>query len=302
MKPDKRGVAYAKITFVSVVWGLSFVASKHALNEGFTPFTLALARYALVVAVMLPLLRAKEGRIKLPARRDIPAFIATGVTGVSLYYILEGMGVARTTVSNASLVIASIPVLSLLWGALRGRKYRAACWLGVLLSVIGVFFVVYFGASDEAGGINQSVLVGNLLLVGASACWVTYIEISDRLLTRYSSLSLTVWQSVAGLVTLVPVALFETGGIVIPPLGGWLAILYLALFCSVLGFVWYADALSALSPMQAAIFVNLNPLVAVIGGILIFGDPFTIWQGLGGALVIGSVLLVNVGMRKRADM
>lgn len=298
-QPIGKRQAYVKISFVSVMWGLSFVASKYAMQQGFGEMSLAFWRYVFTCLVMLPLLRAKEGAWRLPARRDWPALLASGVTGISLYFALEYFGVMRTTVANASLVLAAIPVFSILWGALRGQRFSPACWLGVLISLAGVFFVGYFGARDEDGGLNRTVLLGNLLLIGACVCWVAYIEISKGLLMRYSSLSVTVWQGVAGLITLVPLALLELPRWQPVPLGGWGAVLFLALVCSALCFFWYAQAINALTPVQAAIFINLNPIVAALAGVLLLHEPITGLQIFGGAMIVASILLVNVGMAKR---
>lgn len=301
-RPAEKGKAYAKISFVSIMWGLSFIASKYAMLQGFGEFTLAFARYVFVCLIMLPLLRKREGSWNPPAKKDLPAVILSGITGISLYFVFEYLGVMRTTVANASLVLAAIPVMSILWGALRGRRYRAACWVGVAASMIGVFFVVYFGAREEGGGLNATVLLGNLLLLGACVCWVAYLEISNKLLARYTSLNLTAWQGLAGLVTLLPLALYEAarGKWVPVPVGGWLSVLFLALVCSALCFFWYAQALRALSTLQAAVFINLNPIVAVLGGVLFLGEPFAWMQLIGGVLIVGSILMVNVGMSRRA--
>ncbi len=297
-----KGAAYAKISFVSAMWGFSFIASKYAMQQGFGPFTLAFVRYIFVCLIMLPVLRIKEGSLRPPEKKDWPGVIISGVAGISLYFACEYLGVMRTTVANASLIFAAIPVLAILWGALRGKKYRAACWMGVLVSLVGVFFVVYYGSADEGGGMNVSVLIGNLLILLACVCWVVYIEISDRLLTKYSSLNLTVWQGVAGLITLLPMALLEGPKWRAVPIGGWASALFLAVVCSALCFFWYAQALRALSPLQAAIFINLNPIVAVVAGVLLLHEPVTLMQMVGGVIIVGSILLVNAGMNaKRAE-
>ncbi len=299
-KPVSRAAAYAKISFVAAVWGFSFIASKYAMQQGFGAFTLAFVRYALVCVIMLPLLRVRQRAWNLPDRRDWPAIFASGVTGISLYFVGEYMGVMRVTVANASLVLAAIPVLAILYGALRGRRYRPVCWAGVAVSMVGVFFVVYFGAREEGGGFNGDVLLGNLLLFGAAACWVVYIEISNRLLRRYDSLPLTVWQGLAGLIALIPLTLWEGAAGLWQPvsLGGWGAALFLAVICSALCFFWYAQAIRALSTLQVAVFINLNPVVAVVAGALLLSEAFEPMQLIGGVLIVGSILLVNVGMAK----
>lgn len=284
------------MTFVCATWGFSFVISKYAMRQGFSEFTLAFVRYVFVCAMMLPLLHQKEG-LRLPDRKDRPALIVSGITGVSLYFICEYMGVMRTTVVNASLVLAAIPVLLILYGALRGRAYRPACWLGVLVSMAGVFLVVYFGTESEAESVRGQALLGNLLLLGASLCWVIYIELSNKLLTRYSSLNLTTWQAVVGLAGLLPAALLDMPQWEPVSLGGLASALFLALVCSGLCYFWYAQSITALSPIQAAIFINLNPVIAVVAGVLLLGEAVVAMQLIGGAIIIGSILLVNFGMR-----
>ncbi len=297
---NSRAVAYAQISFVSIMWGLSFIASKFAMQQGFGEFTLAFVRYAMVCLIMPPLLFRRDHGVKLPAKRDFIPILLSGTAGITLYFVCEYMGVMRTTVANASLVLAAIPVLAILYGALRGRKYRAACWAGVAVSIAGVFLVVYFGARTEGGGVNTTVLLGNLLLLGACVCWVVYIEISNKLLRTYDSMTLTVWQGIAGLVTLLPLALYEgAAGKWRPvPIGGWLAVAFLAVICSALCFFWYAQAIRALSTLQVAVFINLNPIVAVAGGALFLHEGFDIRQMIGGVLIVTSILLVNAGSRR----
>ena len=305
MSAPKRKIgkaeAIAKITFVNTMWGFSFIASKYAMQQGFGEFSLAFVRYIFVCLVMLPLLRIREGRLRLPERKDWPAIFLSGMFGISLYFAFEYLGVRRTTVANASLVLSAIPVLSILLAAARGRRYTPACWLGVLLSMAGVALVVYAGVSEQGGGVNTEVLLGNLLLLGACVSWVAYVEVSSGLLKRHAHLNLTVWQGVSGLIALAPMALIEgIGGKWQPvPIGGWLAALFLALICSALCFFYYVQAISALSPVQTSIFINLNPIVAVLAGAALLGEPFGLTQAAGGLLIVASILLVNRGMRAR---
>lgn len=302
-KPISKAEAIVKITFVNIMWGLSFIASKYAMQQGFGEFTLAFARYVLVCLIMVPVLYIKTGkRFPLPARADMPRVFISGIAGISLYFVFEYMGVKHTSAANASLVLAAIPVFSILWAAIRGHRYSHLCWLGVLCSMLGVFFVVYFGASEAEGGVNASVLLGNGLLLLACICWVVYVELSNKLVRKYEHLQLTVWQGVAGMIALIPLALVELlqGRWVPVPLSGWLSVLFLAVICSALCFFLYAQSISVLSPVQTSIFINLNPIVAVIAGALLLAEEINLLQLIGGALIVASILLVNIGMNRKA--
>ena len=285
------------MSLVCALWGFSFVVSKYAMQQGFTEMTLACVRYAFVCLVMLPALSLQEG-LHFPAREDFLPLLLSGLTGVTFYFMFEYMGVMRTTVVNASLVLAAVPVFSILFGALRGKKYTPACWLGVCISMLGVFFVVYFGTNDAQGQTQGQVLLGNLFLLGAALCWVSYIEISKKQLMKHSSLYVTTWQGVFGFIALIPAALSELSHWQPVPFSGFLCALFLAVICSALCFFWYGQSLPALSSIQAAIFINVSPIVSVIAGVLLLGEPLHIAQAVGGVLILGSIFLVNIGARR----
>jgi drug/metabolite transporter (DMT)-like permease len=82
------------------------------------------------------------------------------------------------------------------------------------------------------------------------------------------------------------------------PWQAWGAILYLALFGSVLSFIAYLYALKHLPTAQASIYAYINPIVAVLSGFLIYGDPLTIYLAIGGSVILYGVYLVNSVYRR----
>lgn len=285
--------AYVSVIFVNAMWGLSFIASKVGLESGFTPFALALVRYVITCAVMLPILRLKEGHLRLPRAGLLPLFLSS-LCGISLYFLFEYMGLERTTASNASLIIAAVPVFTMLYGALaRRQRYRPICWAGVALSLVGVYFVVRYGGDEGAGS-----LTGNLFMICACLLWVGYIELTDALLRKYpyTSLELTCWQSAFGALALVPLSLTQPVNLALVAPAGWAAAAFLALVCSALCYLLYADSIAALSPIRTALFINLNPLAAMLGGALLLGEKMTAPQIAGGAVILVSIFLVNYFM------
>ena len=96
------------MVFCNVMWGLSFIASKHALSSGFSPMMLALVRYVMASACLLPMTLMKEKRLRL-RRADILPMALSGLMGITLYYFFEYQGISRTSTVNASLILAAIP-------------------------------------------------------------------------------------------------------------------------------------------------------------------------------------------------
>ena len=285
---------YAAMVFVNIMWGLSFVASKHAMNTGFSPMMLALVRYVLAAACLAPVTIRREGKLTL-RRQDILPMALSGLTGITLYYWFEYNGIQRTSTVDASLILAAIPILTMIVQAVINRRpMRAVQVTGAAMSLVGVGLIV----GSSAGG--ASSLWGNVLILGSAAVWVAYIFLSRSLRKHYSSLSMNTWQSVAALVTLIPLAAGDPCDLTAIPWDGWAAAVVLAVICSALCYVMYGDALTDMSPLASAIFINLIPLATVAGGVVLLGETVTWLTGIGGALIIGSIFLVTAG-EKRSD-
>ncbi len=279
---------------VNVLWGLSFIASKIALQHGFTPFSLAFVRYVFAVAALVPV-AWRQGALR-PKRQDLPLMLAAALTGVTLYFFFEYNGVARIEASTASLLVASIPVLQLVCDALlHHRRYGPVTWLGAAASVFGVYLLSAYG--QKGGG----TALGLLFMLGACLCWVAYNELTDRLMKRHGTLEVTFTTSLLAMLTLLPCAAAD------PPAFGeltgsaFLAVAFLGILCSALGYVLYNDCIGALSPARTALFLNLNPIAGCLGGALILQERLSGMQLLGGAVILGSVLIVNRAMQRKKE-
>ena len=277
------------MVFCNVMWGLSFIASRHALSSGFSPMMLALVRYVMASACLLPMTLMKEKRLRL-RRADILPMALSGLMGITLYYFFEYQGISRTSTVNASLILAAIPILTMVVEAVVDRRrMRGPQIAGAVISVAGTAIIVLGGSSEGAAS-----LAGDLLILGASVVWVAYIFISRKLRDGYSSLSMNTWQALIALVTLIPMALADPCDLGAIPASGWLAAAVLAVICSALCYWLYGNALHEMSPLASAIFINLIPLTTLLGGVMLLGETLTWQAALGGAMIIGSIFLVNM--------
>lgn len=300
--PIRRSRAFgiAALALVNTLWGLSFIASKYALTAGFPPMTLATARYLFAAALLVPVALSKERSLRL-RKEDLPAAFLSALLGITLYYFFEYTGMMYTSASTASLILAAVPAMSLLYGILFQRaKAGTAQWISVALSLLGVFAVIRFGTQGGDG--FQGSLKGNLLITGCCVSWVLYIQCNTRLRGKYSSLRITAWQALAALVTLIPFALGERAQWVPVNALAWACALGLALICSALCYFLYAEALSAVDPFTASLFININPIAAVLGGMLLLGERLAPAQLAGGALILLSLLLNNKRARVKHEI
>jgi drug/metabolite transporter (DMT)-like permease len=290
----RRAAPYLAILGTVLFWGLSFVASKTILNSGVPPMTMVAMRFAVASVILFPILKIREPGRKLGAR-GILALTAGGLLGVTVYFFFESRGVKLTTASNASLIIGTIPVFTVVAERL---FYKSAIawyrWIGVALSLVGVYLLVgRTGAGEAAGG-----PAGDLFMLGACLSWVAYNMVSRNLHKRFSDFAITTYQALFGTIFLLPLALLEHRSWVPLSTVALLDILYLAVFCSAGAYFLYVFALARIGPIGIAPFINLIPVVGALGGVLILGERLAAAQIAGGGVVIVGVLVVN--LRRRA--
>ena len=281
----KKGHGMLMLIFVNVMWGLSFIFSKAALSEGMPVMTLAFVRYLMTAAMMLPMCLKKEGSIRLG--KWAPLAFATTLLGITVYFFFEYSGLQRTTASAASLILALVPMLTLLYRVIFLReRITSLRWLAVALSLIGAYFVIVTDNGEGSG-----TLVGNLLMVCACLCWTGYILATPRLMESNSSLRVSTWQAVAAVITLAPFALMERSEWVPISTTAWLCIIALAAICSALCYVLYNEAIKTVDTLSVSLTINLNPVAACIGGALLLGEMLTGIQLFGGILIILSMIV-----------
>jgi drug/metabolite transporter (DMT)-like permease len=284
----KQALPLLAIWGTTFFWGMSFVASKTILNSGMPPMTMVAIRFVIATVILNILLRRFDPAARL-RKKDILPLAASGLFGVTVYFFFESRGIQLTSASRASIIIAVIPVITLLADALLFRaRISWMAVVGVVLSVVGVVFVVGTPGAGEAASAT-----GDLFMFGACISWVIYIFLSRNLHERMSDIAITAYQSVFGTAFLIPLALLEMHQWVPITLASGLSLGYLALFCSALSNFLYVYALSSLGPVKVSPYINFIPVVGVVGGVALLGEAITWLQVAGGAVILAGVLLVN---------
>ena len=261
--------------------------------------SLGLLRFsmALVFLFFIKLKLAPGEKLKI---RDIPLLFGAGLSGVTLYFFFENNGVSLITASEASIAVGCIPVFTMTADWLREKiadspshsGIRARQWLGTFISIAGVWLVA--GVSLAISGSVK----GYVYMIGAAASWVSYSFLTRPLFVRCSRIHIVFWQTVSGFICFIPFAAMEFSNWGTASVPVILHLTFLGLCCSALGYLFYATALETLGAPVCAIFINLIPVVTVIGGFIIMGDRLAPLQWFGAALVIGGVYLSMWEKRK----
>lgn len=293
-KTYNRFLLYLLLGLVACFWGGAFIAGKIALKE-IPPFTLATIRFGLAAILLLLLtLYYDKGKAKAELS-DLPWLALLGLTGVFGYNALFFVGLNITTAINGSLIVASNPIITTLLAALiiKEKIYRKQA-LGIMVSFSGVLLVISKGSLQIVTTFKFNP--GDLLLIAAVFCWALYSIVGKKVMKKFSPLASTTYACVIGSILLLPLALYEGGlsNIFNYSLNTYIALFYMVIFASVLGFVWWYQGVLKVGASGAAIFINLVPISAMVMSGLFMGEKINTYQLLGAALVISGVLLTSI--------
>jgi drug/metabolite transporter (DMT)-like permease len=175
-----KGKAYGALAAAGALWGTGFLLGKIALTELAVPHMI-LYRLSLAACGFLPILITRWVSIR---RSDWPTVLAAAVLGVPLLFLIQFEGLARTTVSHASLMVGTAPILLGVAAAVFAHeRLDARRWLLLLTSTAGALLIV-FATPPASAGRGPSV-AGDLLVMASLGAAVGWVLISKRLLARY---------------------------------------------------------------------------------------------------------------------
>lgn len=271
-------------------WGISFISTKVVLRE-LPPSTIALFRFIVASLLLCVLLHMLEPGSR-PKKGDFPLFALAGIFGISLYFFFENTGIKFTTAVNASLIVTFVPLITILLDIIffhsRTTPLKIA---GVSIALIGTYLSI---TANGQISFASTHFKGNLYMVGAMLVWAFYTLITKFLQGKYSGLTMTTFQTVFGTLFLVPLALSEFRQWKMVSLAAFGHIMFLAVCCSVVGYLFYNFALKRLDVTVTTIYLNLIPVVGVAGGFIFLGESVLPIQMLGGLITLVAIIVVNL--------
>ena len=288
--------AYVALAGGAVAFGGTFTATKVALR-GYEPLLIALVRFTLAGAILWLFWRRRRTR-EAVSRRELGRLALLGFVSLTVYFTFENLGIARTSASEAAILIATIPIFVLVLNALTARERSSAGqWLGVALSFAGVVALVELGVRSGGGALG-----GDLLVLAASLAGAAYTVMARRLLVTRSALFVTAFQNLFGALFMAPLAAAEAAvvGVRTPTTAASAAILYLALVGSILAYLLLNYGLRFVPAPRASAFTNLVPVIAVGVAFVVLGERFTAGQALAAVVVVVGVFLANRSGRAAA--
>ena len=274
----------------SALGGTAAAVTRYLVVGSADPLTLSILRWGIGFVCVLPVALAL--RVRWPARADWPGVALLGFAFYGLFFILYNLAVSYTTAARASLALSTLPLQTMIVGALLGIE--ALNWrktIGVSIAVLGVCAALASGVARAPAGAWR----GELLMAGAVLCMAFYNVYSRPFIQRSSALGFLAVGMGAGAIALVIVGLLTGRLAVLQAFGQaqWLAGLYLGVAGGALAFILWVLALQRASPTRVAATMTVNPIAAALLAQQLMGEPLTVDLLLGLVAVFAGIWIAT---------
>ncbi|WP_342365342.1 DMT family transporter [Allopusillimonas soli] len=289
--------AYILLALTTFFWAGNSIAGKLAVGHA-SPMVLATIRWASVM-VVLYIFGRKQIYADWPAIRPRLSYLlflgALGFTvfSVALYYAL-----VYTTAINASILQGGMPLFVFAASfILFSSRIGMAQAVGFMLSFVGVIVIAMRG--DLSRIISLDVNFGDALMLVAVVAYGFYTA-ALRNKPRIHWASLMFMLCVGATLAALPMLAFEAvrGDTLIPDTWGWLAIIYIVIFPSLISQVFYIKAVELIGANRAGLFINLLPLWGALLSVAVLGEAFLSYHAIALAMILAGICLAEYGGRR----
>lgn len=276
---------------VVLLWASTFVVTKAAFVE-ISPLGIIFSRFLVMLALAFAVLAIRErGSAFWIERADLGRFLAAGLTGYTLYQLGFTLGLSRTSPFSSSLLIAMVPLFTVLILAIMGERTPLQGWVGLAVALVGVVIFLL-----DKRGAGNGTLIGDLLSIGAGVSFAIYGIVNRPLVAKYPAATYTAWTLLAGTVPLLiialPAAFAQDWTAVSGP--AWLSVIYLAILPVYVAYMLWNYAIARRGVAKATTFSLLVPIVAGVLSAIFTGEPFGPTKLLGAALVLAGLVIVRL--------
>lgn len=283
----KNTLALIALWVTTIIWGFGYIGVEDAIQGGWSTFPLMFARFGIAALALIPF------TIRFKWWKNKKLLLESLLNAIFLLfaYTLQTIGQKLTSIANTSfLTVMWVVFIPIFLFMITKKKLEIKNYIGVGLSVIGAFILCF-----EQG--MTSINIGDLCVIGTAISFALQIIHLEYLAKKYNILEVTQLQLIyMAVLSFLFIPIFnEWSGF---GSGGYLGLLYSALFSSALGFLLQAFGQKYVTPTNAALIFSLESVVATIAAALIYQEEITSHVIIGGLLMLFASILVQVDFKQ----
>ena len=287
--PPRRTLGFAACALASAFWGCGFYFGKIALAE-MSVGAMVFYRFAFACLVMLPVLITHKPRF---SRREWRLLLLASFLGVPLQFLLQFYGLSLTTVSHASLMVGTMPVILAVGAAMfMHERMDTIGWTALATSTAGAALIAL---GPHAHGSGNPTLTGDLLVVISLAIALFWILFNKQLVATHPALSVTAYGLFAGTLMLAVIVPIGWG---LPPvahisLKAWGALAASGILCTAATTLLWNWGMTQVPASQAGVLLNMEPLMGSLLGVFLLGERLGPTAWIGGALILAAAIILT---------
>lgn len=274
--------------FTIFLWGMTFISTK-ILLQAWPPVVILFLRFVIGLAALWLI---KPRLLRCGGWRQELIFIAAGICGITLYYLLENIALTYTQAANVSVIISAAPFFTLLvshWLKQADGRIRFSFLAGFLVAMLGIAMLSFGGSALQLNPL------GDFLALAAAFVWALYSLLVKKIDSFGYDLILTTRRIFFyGLLFIMPILLLTDVEISLKPLFNFtylFNLLFLGLGASALCFVTWNYAVKVLGAVKTSIYIYLNPVITLCGSALILHEQLTKPMAIGVVLALAGLLI-----------
>jgi len=284
---------YLLLLATVMFWSLNWIAGR-ALRDDVPPYSFAFWRWVIGSALLLPF-AWKHLVSGWPAmRRSWPIMLVLGMLGTTFCNLTSYTGLKYTTAVSGSILNSFVPVIiiAISWAFL-GQRLRASQWAGVVISLTGVLSIV--GRGDPMVILALRFNIGDLWIIASTLLWALYTVCLRWRPQQLHPLGLLGANAIVGVVAMLPVYLWSLsqGLHVNWTAEAWVGLAYAGVFPSVVGGIFWNNAVVRVGPNKAGMFMHLLPVFASLLAIIFLGERLYLFHVVGMALIFSGIWLTS---------
>ncbi len=285
-----RALGFAACALASGFWGCGFFFGKIALAE-MNVGAMVFYRFAFAMLGLLPMLFTHRPNLN---RREWHWLLFGSFLGIPLQFLLQFRGLSMTTVSHASLMVGTMPVILAVGAVLFAEeRLQALGWAALAVSTTGAALIALGG--DHHPTANGPSLTGDLLVVLSMAIALFWILINQRLIARHSPVVVSAYGLLAGFLMLCACVPPIWG---LPPVHGislkaWAALAASGLLCTASTTLLWNWGMTRVPASQAGVLLNIEPLMGSVLGVVLLHEHLGGFAYGGGAMIVLAALTLT---------
>jgi drug/metabolite transporter (DMT)-like permease len=266
---------YLLMVLSTFFWAGAFIAGK--LSVPFIPaFTLTFLRFFIATIILYFVVKSKDKSHYKLTKKDVPIFLFTGIVGMFGYHVFFFTALKYTTAINSSLIGATNPIITtILCIIFLKDKITFKRAIGIFLSFLGVFLTITNANLSTMHSLSLNK--GDLIMLIAVCMWAAYSVFSKKVMHKFTPLILTFYSFLFCTVFLIPFVIYERPWMFITkvPYYSFLAVAYMSIFASVIGYLVQQMSIKQIGPSKTSIFINLVPIFSILLSITILKESIS---------------------------